>query len=258
MGLSNMMPNLQVDLSKTDFQSTTTETLSDLSTVFSANEVSSASLTEVSDEVSDADAYLSVAESTADEIIEKVTEKLFDEKGEEELRENIEDNILNKDQIDVDRALEETIDDLKEDGSLDATVVGLETGDEKTIVTEDGEKIDVELEKGEDFAVFEDSYGETVIVIDETLTEQEAIDATAQALSEIIEQAANDNDIILSRNFYHGLQTGFMSSILVNFGGIDVSKDFYSKVSEVTGEDEDEMATREINERRITAEVAVR
>ena len=224
----------------------------DIATIQDANETTKS--------VQTAEAHQdSVAEKAAEHVVEEVQDKADTEQGQEELKDDIEDNIESadlSDDIALDEALDDIVDELV-DGALDAEVIGVEAGKEQTVTVEGGERVGVELEAGEDYAVYVTEEGETTIIIDETLSVEEAADATTDALADIVHDVASQNGVDLDSNFGNSFRTGFMASVYFTPRSLNImigGKDLYVVIAERTGENEDEMVTRAINEEQTIAE----
>lgn len=192
------------------------------------------------------------AEEVAEEIVEGVGEKLDSEAGEEELREDIEENVVGDEPSDLEEAIDDTVGEVQEETLEELEVIGVKGGVESTIVTEDGTVIDVQLKEGQDYALMEDSSGNNIIVLDESLGVADAANATAEAIASLIEDVAEDNGLELDENFARDFRNGFMASIYISilrrFAVGDGEGSLYYRIAELTGQTEDEMVAEAIRE----------
>lgn len=158
-------------------------------------EVEGASSGETEDDVSP-------VEDVAEQVIDGTRTALAAPSGRAAIAQDIDGETAESRSEEQTTLLDRSFDELEQSGDLDVEVIVAQPGDTNILTTEDGEFVDASLTEGQDSKLVETSTGQTVLVIDEGLSEEEAVIEASDAVATIIKSVVEANGGFVDVEFY--------------------------------------------------------
>lgn len=142
------------------------------------------------------------AKKKVEQILDQFVDSTEDKKSREEM-----ENMLDGKQPDVrsdeeQKAVTDTVKDTRKTLKKKTEVVVVNDSGKAIIRTDSGEKKKVQLSDGEDSKVVKMDDGTVVVVLDNDLSKKETKEAAADAVEELIIDAAEDNNLQLAARFF--------------------------------------------------------
>lgn len=151
------------------------------------------------------DAGDETVEIAADDAIERVGQAILNETngqlqsedGREELGSDIDGLASGERTAGEARAIDDTLDDLDTEDTLDVDVIAVEAGEVETIMSDEGHVQSVTLGEAERSKLLDFSDGETVLLVADDLTVEEVIEEVVDTQTDLITEVAEDNGVVV-------------------------------------------------------------
>ncbi len=141
------------------------------------------------------------AEGAGQEVVEIVESQLASDEGRKELASEIDGLEPNERNRREARAMDKTMEKLEHSKELDIEVVTSGPGENETVVTKDGERLQVNLRPNEKSRMVETADGSKVLVLSEKMGKAEAVKEASKAVAEVIEEVAEESGVHVADNF---------------------------------------------------------